>query len=103
MADTERLLERFLRAWGILDDLNNTGSVLGWDMNTYMPEGGAEGRGQQMATLSTIVHERLIDPELNELVFHLESAGLEPGSPQAAMVRQARRAIDRATKLPARW
>lgn len=101
MADTERLLERFLRAWGILDDLNNTGSVLGWDMNTYMPEGGAEGRGQQMATLSTIVHERLIDPELNELVFHLESAGLEPGSPQAAMVRQARRAIDRATKLPA--
>lgn len=101
MADSERLLERFLRAWGVLDDLSKTASVLGWDMNTYMPEGGAEGRGQQLATLSAITHERLVDPALDEMVRQLESAGLEPGSPEAAMVRRARRVIDRATKLPA--
>ena len=101
MADTAGVFQRFQRMVGILDDLSRISSVLGWDQNTYMPEGGAAGRGQQLATLSALMHERLVDPALVDVVAQLEAAGLEPGSPEAAMVRQARRVIDRAVKLPA--
>lgn len=101
MADTAEVLQRFQRMVGTLDDLSRISSVLGWDQNTYMPEGGAAGRGQHLATLSALMHERLVDPALLDVVAQLEAAGLEPGSPEAAMVRQARRVIDRAVKLPA--
>ncbi|MEW6241899.1 MAG: carboxypeptidase M32, partial [Chloroflexota bacterium] len=32
-------------------DLNNAAALLGWDQQTYMPRGGAEARGNQLATL----------------------------------------------------
>ena len=38
--------------------LASSAAVLGWDQETYMPPGAAALRGEQMAALSALVHER---------------------------------------------
>ena len=37
-----------------IDDLRGAASVLQWDQATYMPPGGAESRGRQLALLNRI-------------------------------------------------
>ncbi len=75
-------------------------SVLAWDRQTYMPEGGVRGRAEQLASLAPLAHDMLVSPETREL---LERAGeREPGSDAAALLRLAGREYDRASRLPAR-
>nr|MBA3469741.1 carboxypeptidase M32 [Herpetosiphonaceae bacterium] len=38
----------------VADDLAGAGAVLGWDQATYMPPGGGEARGRQLATLGRL-------------------------------------------------
>ncbi|MEM1218656.1 MAG: carboxypeptidase M32 [Bacteroidota bacterium] len=52
-------------------DLQASIAVLSWDKEVNMPAKGARHRGQQVATLSALVHEKLIDPALEELVNEL--------------------------------
>lgn len=60
-------------------DLGFANSVLGWDQQTYMPKNGAQFRGQQMATLSTLAHEIFVDPKFGELLNELaQDASLTP-------------------------
>jgi carboxypeptidase Taq len=82
--------------------LASCSSLLGWDEQTYMPRGGAEHRGNQMALLAGLHHEKATDPKIGGLLAELESSGLlgEPESPMAVNVREIRRSYDRLTKLP---
>ena len=83
-----------------VSDVTSAASVLAWDRQTYMPEGGVGGRAQQLATLARLAHEMLVSEEVRGL---LEAAGHgEPGSEQAALLRIIRRDHGRATKLPPR-
>lgn len=41
------------------------------DNPTYMPPGGAEARGRQMATLGKLAQEKLIDPAIGKLLDDL--------------------------------
>ena len=83
-----------------IGDLRSAASVLAWDRQTYMPEGGARGRAEQLASLARVAHEMLVSPETGRL---LEKAGeREPGSDDAAFLRLARRQHDRAVRVPAR-
>jgi carboxypeptidase Taq len=82
--------------------LGSCSAVLGWDEQTYMPPGGAEHRGEQMALLAGLHHERATDPKVGELLAEVEGSDLvsEPDSSEAANVREMRRSFDRLTKLP---
>ncbi|HET7478598.1 MAG TPA: carboxypeptidase M32 [Rubrobacteraceae bacterium] len=83
-----------------ISDISAAAAVLNWDQQTYMPEGGVQGRAEQLSTLSRIAHEMLASDETGEL---LDSAGEpEPGSEDAATIRLTRREYERATKLPSR-
>jgi carboxypeptidase Taq len=83
-----------------IGDLRSAASVLAWDRQTYMPEGGVRGRAELLASLARVSHEMLVSPETGRL---LERAGeREPGSDEAALLRLARRDHDRALRLPAR-
>ncbi len=88
---------------GVIYDLYMANSLLSWDQTTYMPPGGAEARGRQMALLSRLAHERLTDPEVGRLLDALEPwAAQQPyDSDDAALVRVSRREYDRAVKVPA--
>src|SRR5215472_8102698 len=82
--------------------LASCSALLGWDEQTYMPRGGAEHRGNQMALLAGLHHERATDPRVGELLASVEGTGLvaEPTSPAAVNVREIRRSYDRRVRLP---
>jgi len=86
--------------------MQSCGSVLSWDEQTYMPAGGAEHRADQLALLSGEAHAQATDSALGGLIAELESAAPgelgEADGPQAATLREARRAYDRANCLPRR-
>lgn len=94
------------RAKGLLAtvaDLHDTLALLQWDQQTGMPEAAAEGRAEQIATLSRLAHERATDPELGRLLEALERGGgpaSDPETDEGALVRVALRDFRRATRLP---
>ncbi|GIV01704.1 MAG: carboxypeptidase M32 [Fimbriimonadales bacterium] len=82
--------------------LHDAAGVLGWDQQTYMPKGAAAGRAEQLATLSTLAHQKLTSDEFRSTLEEAEkqSATLDPDSDDAALVRVTRRDFDKATKVP---
>ena len=85
-----------------IDDIQRAAAVLGWDQMTYMPEGGNRGRGEQLATLASLAHERFVDAEFQELLhaFAQEVAGAPADDVRHAFLRTVQRACDQAVKLP---
>jgi carboxypeptidase Taq len=82
--------------------LESCGNLLGWDERTYMPRQGSRHRGEQMALIARLVHEKVTDPVLGGLLAEVEGTDLvaDSASVEAANVREIRRAHDRAAKLP---
>lgn len=95
-------LEKLKVILGEVSDIYRAASVLSWDQQVNMPPGGAEARGQQMATLSRIAQEKFISDEVGRLIEDLKSefAGADPASDQAAMVRVAARDYEKARLVP---
>lgn len=75
-----------------LNDVLCAVNALNWDARTQMPAGGAETRGQQIATLMGMAREMILDPGMAEAV---DAAG---DTPEARAVRAA---IDHHKRLPA--
>jgi carboxypeptidase Taq len=72
--------EEFKVMMGRIADLDFSNAVLGWDQQVYMPKNGAEGRGRQMATLSTLSHELFTSEKLETLLRGLsEDQSLDEG------------------------
>ena len=82
--------------------LASCSELLGWDELTYMPRGGVDYRGDQMAFLAGLQHERATSPRLEELLETLESSELvrDPLTPEAVNVREIRRVYQRMVLLP---
>ena len=93
-----RLGERLAEIEGVHGALR----LLAWDKSTHMPPGGAEARGESMAVLERIAHERLIDPEVGRLLDALApwADGLDPDSDEARLLQVARRDHERALRVP---
>lgn len=81
--------------------ISSTGSVLGWDQETYMPAKGLGSRARQLAYLSGKAHELLVSKRTLKLLEKAE-AELSESATQMANVRELRRDLDRAMKLPQR-
>jgi carboxypeptidase Taq len=86
-------------------DLNRGAALLGWDQQTYMPPGGAEDRGNQLAAISSIAHEKFTATEVGQLLDSLKpwAAALDPDSTDARMIKVAARDYDKATRVPAEF
>jgi carboxypeptidase Taq len=82
--------------------LASCSALLGWDEQTYLPRGGSSYRGDQMALLAGLHHERATDPKIGELLEAAEESDniAETDSLEAANVREWRRGYDRITRLP---
>ena len=95
-------LEELKQRLAEINDIRSAASVLNWDQMTYMPPGGAEARGRQVATLEQIAHEKLTHPSVGSVLTELQSRGgtLPADSDEAALIRVARRDYDRAVKVP---
>lgn len=71
--------------------------LLEWDQQTMMPRRGAAGRGAQIAALAKVLHERVTQPKVGDLLGALEGQALD--DVQAAGVRNIRRSYSRATRV----
>jgi carboxypeptidase Taq len=83
-------------------DLARARNVLAWDMEVYMPPNGADARGTQRATLTSLIHRQLTDDRIGELLDEVEpwAATLPGESDDACLVRMARRQFDKNRRIP---
>ncbi len=86
-------------------DLNAAQAVLGWDQQTYMPSGGAEARGHQLATLGSLTHQKFTSEEIGKLLDELktEFADADPDSDEARYLKVTAKDYDQATKVPSEY
>ncbi len=90
---------------GRVFDLASASDLLNWDMQTYMPPGGADGRSHAMATLSSLAHEHFIRDDFGEALEAAEAEvkGLDPDSDEAGIVARLRRDFDKSRRVPTEW
>ncbi len=93
-------LARLKEILGEVSDLGHAASILSWDQQVYMPSGGAEARGQQLATLGKILQEKFIADEVGALLEDLKREFPDPETDEGAMVRVAARNYDKARRVP---
>lgn len=98
-------LKRLKELLGEVSDINHAESVLSWDQQVSIPPKGHEARGQQLATLGKLAHERATTDEIGKLIDELKTEfdGADPASDEAAMIRVASRNYDKATRVPSEF
>lgn len=98
-------LERLTKLLNEIHDISAANAVLEWDQQVNMPRGAAENRGEQMATLSKIVHLKSTSDEMGKLLDELteEAKGLDPNSDEARLIKVSKRHYDKNTKVSGEW
>lgn len=81
-------------------DLRRAVAVLSWDQETYMPTGGAEARGDQLATIGRIAHIKFTAPEVGALLEKLRQEAAPPDSDEARLVKVVTRNYEKSTRVP---
>jgi carboxypeptidase Taq len=94
----EQLKERLAE----VTDLGKVSRLLSWDMQTMMPRAGSAHRGDQMATVQRLAHERFTDPEIGRLLEELRplEESLDPDSDDATLIALTRRDYEKAVNVP---
>ena len=87
------ILKRYTQVWAI----NHSMAVLGWDMETHMPEGGARPRGMAAGELAVMAQKATLD--LDGLVRKAEKAK-DLDDMERGVVRVLRRNLDFFLKVP---
>lgn len=84
-----------------ITQLQRASAVLGWDQTVMMPQTDAAHaeRGQQMAALAGVLHEKSTEPALSDLIEEAEAEG--HGPEKRLVVAEARRQFDRELAIPA--
>jgi carboxypeptidase Taq len=82
-----------------LADIGRAGALMHWDQAVMMPPGGGPSRARGLATIESLLHARLTDPEMGELIDELQADG-SLDDDQKASLRILQHDYDRATKVP---
>jgi carboxypeptidase Taq len=83
--------------------LGSCATLLEWDADVCMPEGGAEHRAEQQALVARLLHVQATDPRLGDLLAEAEARlgpRLAPGDPAAVNLRELRDEFEKAQRLP---
>ena len=93
--EVKALLDR----WSEFEDVTRATSVLEWDQETYLPKGGAEARGNHIATLAGLAHEKIVSRRFKTALRDAEKSR-DLSARETAFLREARREHDRASRIP---
>jgi carboxypeptidase Taq len=87
---------------GEISDLVAADALMGWDQQVNMASGAAEDRGEQLATLESLIHLKATAPEIGELLDQLEPEmkKLDDDQDNVRLVRVVRRDYNKRTKVP---
>jgi len=88
-----------------LRDVKNLGTaeaLLHWDRETKMPSGGADPRGEVLASVSRLSHELFTDDKTGQMIEDAaaELDGADYDSIEASMLRIVEQDYEKSTKLP---
>lgn len=98
MSDHYTTLTRRLRE---IATLGSVGELVAWDQETMMPRSAAPFRAEQLAVVSSLVHQQATDPAMGDLIAACEADTTLSADPAtAANLRDIRRDYDRARTLP---
>jgi len=102
------MVEKLDRLKAILSevaDLKNAQALLVWDQETYMPPGGAAGRGYQVGTLAKIAHEKFTSDEVGQLLDDLEpmTSQLPSDADDACLIKITCRDYRKSKRVPSIW
>ena len=88
-----------------ISDITGAIAVLGWDQQTYMPQGGSEDRGDQLSTLARILHLKITSDEIGKLLEDLlpYASQLDPDSDEARLIKVTRREYSKRTRVSPDW
>ncbi len=78
--------------------LDSASGILHWDAATMLPENAGDARGEQLAALAEVAHEKLTDPALSPLFADAE--GEKPNGWRAANLREMKHRYAHATAVP---
>jgi len=84
----------------MVTDLGQAAAVLGWDQETYMPDGAVVGRSEQMATLSALIHNFMTNDAAKAAVAAVKSNLDSMPERERRVVEVFIRDHDRAVQLP---
>ncbi len=80
--------------------LHGIAALLEWDQQVYMPRGGASHRAEQTELTHRLVHTRFTDPAFSDILSSLNDSIGDLSREDAVNVRETKRIVDRASKLP---
>ena len=81
-------------------NLRSAASVLGWDQETYMPLQGAEARADQLSVLAGLLHEKIENHYLGDLINKCIDSP-ELSDTRKAMIKEFKHDRDIEVKIPA--
>lgn len=88
--------------FGLLNALSGAGSILHWDSAVIMPESAAAVRGEQLAALQQVIHEKTVSPYVADLLAEAEENSGALDNWQQANLREMHRMYTHATALDSR-
>ena len=94
--------EQLLHRMQLITDLGAASAALGWDQETYMPDGAVESRANQLATLSTLIHGFTTDEAAVALATSVRSELSVLDARQQRVVSTFVKDHDRSLRLPAK-
>jgi carboxypeptidase Taq len=88
---------------GEVVDLHRAASLLEWDEQVYMPQGGAPVHGEMVATIRKTAHEKLTSDEVGQLLERLEPTlpQLDRDSDEHRTIAVTARDYHKAKQVPA--
>jgi carboxypeptidase Taq len=93
-------IKKLVARWSEFEDLTRATAVLEWDQEVNLPEGGSPARGNHLATLAGVAHEKIVSPAF-KTALHEANKTRRLSLKEQAMVREAKREHQRASKIPA--
>ena len=91
------VVDEILRRYKVVWALDHSMAVLGWDMETHMPEGGAVARGAASGQLAMMIQKATVD--LSPLLGKAEKLR-DLDDEDRGILRVLRREVDMFTKIP---
>ncbi|OPY28408.1 MAG: Carboxypeptidase Taq (M32) metallopeptidase [Methanocella sp. PtaU1.Bin125] len=82
-----------------INTLEQVGSLLDWDQQTYMPPGAFRMRGEQNALIAGLIHERLTSDRMGKLIRALKKQELSADG--RVILREVERKWKKASSVPA--
>ena len=96
----DKLVKEIIKKTRILWALEHAMSLMGWDLETYMPRRAINDRSVAFEELSALQRRLVLDPELVKLVERAEENTSSMNDYEKGVVRVMSRAIRIATSLP---